>query len=588
MDVETVAVTPVAPAVRTRPGSSRTAALSALLGSLPVLVVAVLGWAHRWMSDDGFINIRVVDNVFAGHGPVFNIGERVEVGTSTAWLGVLVLGHAVTPSVPVSRLAVWLGLACTLLAMVAASAGSAALWRRAGRRGLLLPLGTVALAALPPFWDFATSGLETGLTFLWLGLSFLLLARRLVASGDAPLPPAWRPLAPAAVIGLGPLVRPDLTLVAVVLGVALLAQSRRSLRSWVGAAAAALAVPVCYEVLRAGYYGSLVPNTALAKGAGSSLWSHGLVYLDDFAGRYALALPLVVVLLAGWAPAVAAALRRGRADLPLAALLVAPVLGGLLHGAFVVRVGGDFMHGRFLLPATFAVLLPMSVVPARRLAGLPWLGPVAVGAVLAWAVVVGTAVRVPYEGHLGPRGIADERGFYLAAAEGRHPLLARAYPNRAADLAAAKAREGAKLFLSADLERPAAAGYGVVARTSSIGIFALRAGPDVLVDDSLALANAVGSRLVLPSSGTFRAGHSQQVPPAWDRARYAAPDAADPPEVLAARQALACGELRTLHEATTAPMTAGRFVANLRAAVPLTRLTIPADPAAARDRFCGR
>ena len=118
-----------------------------------------------------------------------------------------------------------------------------------------MPLGTVVLAALPPFWDFATSGLETGLTFLWLGASFLLLVRRLTglrrATGRAgqpvPDPGGWRPLLPAVVIGIGPLVRPDLTLIAAVLGLTLLAQSRRDVRGVLGAAAAALALPAAYE-----------------------------------------------------------------------------------------------------------------------------------------------------------------------------------------------------------------------------------------------------------------------------------------------------------------------------------------------------
>src|SRR5207245_8363311 len=36
----------------------------------------------------------------------------------------------------------------------------------------------LVLSALPPLWDFATSGLETGLTFGWLGGCQWLLARR--------------------------------------------------------------------------------------------------------------------------------------------------------------------------------------------------------------------------------------------------------------------------------------------------------------------------------------------------------------------------------------------------------------------------
>jgi hypothetical protein len=34
----------------------------------PLAALAVAGAARRWMSDDGFINLRVVDNALHGHG----------------------------------------------------------------------------------------------------------------------------------------------------------------------------------------------------------------------------------------------------------------------------------------------------------------------------------------------------------------------------------------------------------------------------------------------------------------------------------------------------------------------------------------
>ena len=61
---------------------------------LPALIIAVGGWQHRWMDEDAFINLRIVDQIFAGHGPVFNAGERVEASTSTLWIVVLVVGRA--------------------------------------------------------------------------------------------------------------------------------------------------------------------------------------------------------------------------------------------------------------------------------------------------------------------------------------------------------------------------------------------------------------------------------------------------------------------------------------------------------------
>src|SRR5262245_15761645 len=45
---------------------------------LPIVIFIIGAWKYRWMSDDGFINLRVVTELRAGHGPVFNPGERVE------------------------------------------------------------------------------------------------------------------------------------------------------------------------------------------------------------------------------------------------------------------------------------------------------------------------------------------------------------------------------------------------------------------------------------------------------------------------------------------------------------------------------
>ena len=49
-----------------------------IIGAIIVLI-AIAGAHRRWMSDDGYINARVVEQILAGNGPVYNAGERVEV-----------------------------------------------------------------------------------------------------------------------------------------------------------------------------------------------------------------------------------------------------------------------------------------------------------------------------------------------------------------------------------------------------------------------------------------------------------------------------------------------------------------------------
>jgi len=124
-------------------------------------VLAVGAWGHRWTCDDAFIDLHVVDNLLAGHGPVFNVGERVEVYTSPIWLGLLAIGGALTAPfspkhLPSELSAVFVGIACGALGLACAGLGARNFWRRMGSRESLLPFGTLLIVALIPFWDFTT------------------------------------------------------------------------------------------------------------------------------------------------------------------------------------------------------------------------------------------------------------------------------------------------------------------------------------------------------------------------------------------------------------------------------------------------
>ena len=140
----------------------------------PVVLVAVLAVSKRWTFDDGFIYFRSVDQILAGNGPVFNAGERVESFTSPAWLGLLTVGDIVSP-LRLEYTAAVLSIGCTAVGMWLATVGSARLANsdRTTSDKIRVPLGSVIFAALWPVWVWATSGLEIGLTFAWLGATSL-------------------------------------------------------------------------------------------------------------------------------------------------------------------------------------------------------------------------------------------------------------------------------------------------------------------------------------------------------------------------------------------------------------------------------
>ena len=66
---------------------------------VPVVVVLIGAWAYRWVDEDAFINFRIIANLLAGHGPVFNVGERVEVDSDPLWMFTLAALHGVLPFV---------------------------------------------------------------------------------------------------------------------------------------------------------------------------------------------------------------------------------------------------------------------------------------------------------------------------------------------------------------------------------------------------------------------------------------------------------------------------------------------------------
>ena len=207
--------TQTSPAPSTPSRSWVRAGLQRAVFALPIALFAVAGWTQRWIVDDGFIYLRVVQQIVSGNGPVFNEGERVEAFTSPLWLAALSVADLVAP-IRLEWLAVGLGIALSAVGLSLMMAGAAALVRRTGPGALLVPFGALVLPALIPVWIFQTSGLENGLVLCWLGACLFVLARWARSTRRMP----WQV---AVVIGLGWLVRPELVLFSAVFVLAVLA-----------------------------------------------------------------------------------------------------------------------------------------------------------------------------------------------------------------------------------------------------------------------------------------------------------------------------------------------------------------------------
>lgn len=382
-------------------GRTKVAAVSFVVGAAVVTTFFAIGaWQRRWIADDGLIVLRTLRNLFAGNGPVFNAGERVEANTSTAWTYLLWFWAWITDG-QLEYVALWVALVCSVAAIPIAMYGSARLFgtRIGGLTGdgwtLLLPFGAVIYIAIPPARDFATSGLENGLCIFWAAVLWCQLVAWARRGAHTSRRSAAATLVLAFTAGLAPLIRPELAILGgLVLLLVFFAPLGWKMR--LGVVVVAGTLPVGYQIFRMGYYALLVPNPAVAKDASGAKWDQGFAYLTNLFGPYVLVLPVVLAAVAGVLLVVGGRMRSTRADATGAdatadsgdatadsttdtrstrlagwsrrlqsstAVVTVVVLAGIVLIVYWMRQGGDFMHGRVLLVPIFITLLPLMVVP---------------------------------------------------------------------------------------------------------------------------------------------------------------------------------------------------------------------------------
>jgi arabinofuranosyltransferase len=447
------------------------------LAAFLVIMAAIVKCA--WICDDSFITMRSVDNLLHGRGLTWNPGERVQVFTHPLWLLVLTVADLLSPS------AWWAAILSGLV--VSAAVVALVLARLEPRAGVVIAVAA-ALALSRAFVDYATSGLENPLACLLVVLAL----RRDLPLREAPMEPGRRLGALALAGSLLALTRLDLALLVLpVLGDAVLAGGWRQRRHWRTMALAALPL-VAWEVFALVYFGFPLPNTAYAKlGAGvdgAELVRRGWWYFEATLRRDPLTAGVIVSGLA-WV-----ALRGDRRRRLWAA-------GALLYLAYIVRIGGDFMIGRFLVvPLVMAVVLAADLLPTGRRI---WL---VVGVLLLGFLnprnPLTSPVVPPFEYWF--RGVADERGYYCE----NTGLLPRLRPGFVEQEYVIKGRQAREI-----MDRQGTAFQAA----ECIGFYGYYAGPKLHVIDVMALADPFLARLPMRSPDkvkSWRIGHLERDLPA--------------------------------------------------------------------------
>ncbi len=343
-----------------------------------------------WISDDAYITLRTVDNFVHGFGLRWNVDERVQAFTHPLWMFIEAAVYFVTREA--LHTVIYLSIAISMLA-----AGLLAFRSRA--RAGALALGGLALLLSRSYVDYSTSGLENPLTHLLVVLFLLNL--------DDAAPDRRRLLFLSAITGLASVNRID-SLLLFLPGLAL-AWGRHGWRRGWSVVAAGFAPLLAWEAFSLFYYGLPVPNTALAKlntGVDSlSLARQGIHYLANSLRTDPVTLPVIAAGIA------LAFVGRRRRDLAVAS-------GILLYLAYTMKIGGDFMSGRFLsAPLLASVVLVIRAEPFPLRYGRPALAAILLALACLTphpSIVSGPGFGVRGAGTLDRNGIADERRFYFS------------------------------------------------------------------------------------------------------------------------------------------------------------------------------
>lgn len=431
---------------------------------------------RAWISEDSLISLRHVDNLLGGHGPVFNPVERVEGFSHVLWFWILVpfrlflppRGALIVPSLLFSGLA--LGILFFRLSFSRCSREGRVSW------GGALLLGTVA------FLDFSTGGLETPLAFFLLAWTALLVSRGEVTR---------RPLTAGLLCALLPLTRPDFLVFTPFLLLPFLAERPFRFRSLLTLLAPPALLVGGYQIFRMGYYGALLPNPFFAKSGSGSHWLQGFHYLEDFCVGSPALLLLPLLALVFFSP-------RGRLRRRRLLLMAA----GSTHLLFVLRGGGDFMHGRFLLPGFFLLALSVQDLFRYRFLSTRPFRLLALFLLLSLPLLHRVVLPVQQRGRTFHYGISDERAFYYKNQEAPFGDILR---DRLVFMWKTIGQNYGKI----------AEGYRIPLRIAymNVGFTGYYAGPRVTVFDRLGLTDPVVARRVLLQRG--RPGHEKSAPFAY-------------------------------------------------------------------------
>ncbi len=467
--------------------SESRSALGAWLVVASGIVVTALAASGAWVGEDAHITFRTIDNWVHGHGLRWNVDERVQTYTHPLWMLINALAYALTREVYTTTTV--LGLTFTLAAYTVFG------WRLRERPWVVAVGWFAPLLLSQCFVRYGTSGFENSLSYALLaafGATLLDDAR----SGRLRLARLLGLAALAAVTRLD-------TLLLYAPPLALLGWRQRGARPW-RRGLLAISPALGWFGFATFYYGSPLPNTALAK---LNLEIPLRAHLEQGVA-YALELvavdPVSFVALAfavAWAVRTAArALGRNQSERGALDGLSIGIAG---YVVYVIAIGGDFLSGRFwALPVLGAVMVAASELDAivSQLRDRPrtrWLAAALGGG----AVAIGVALAPALEREARERQILELP-------------VSRKFVNASFEWEASPVASGVIALATAARAEAERSGMQRVTTGSAVGFSGFYSGPRFTIIDLHALTDPLLARLPPDPSDDFHIGHFARTLPA--------------------------------------------------------------------------
>jgi arabinofuranosyltransferase len=348
-----------------------------------------------WISDDAYITFRTADNFVNGHGLTWNIGERVQVFTHPLWMFLITFFYFFTGEVYYTTIIISMIISSITVLFLAfkVSPSKESTW-----------MGILLLIFSKAFIDYSTSGLENPLSYLLILLFLFIYLRPMINLKNLFFLSFIGSLAGLNRIDLLLLILPPLIFYLFDL-YRLKGWNRLKLKGIYVCLIGFLPL-IFWELFSLFYYGFLFPNTYYAKlNTTFSTWelvNKGFNYFTNSTSWDPVT--LVVILFTVLVPFI---LKK-----ELKKKFV--VMGIVLYLVYILKIGGDFMSGRFFAVVFLvSIILLITMINFKKEVALSIL--LIVLCVLSLnsnrnPVLSGSRYNFPGFDH----GIADERGYYYS------------------------------------------------------------------------------------------------------------------------------------------------------------------------------